>query len=135
MDNLFEHKRKYIGYDGDEYINLSLPSIDISKIKAISTLSLSKDYEGRIDKLTWNEVSRNFDAIDVVMYANHIFNPFAIEQGEVFYIPTDNDNLYFTMQEPTLPDGTLHSKNINNEKAKTYAEKVEEYARKGLGFK
>ena len=34
MDKLFDTKRKYIGYDGEEYINMCIPVIRIKDMMA-----------------------------------------------------------------------------------------------------
>lgn len=135
MDKLFDTKRTYTGGDGEEYINMCIPVVTVSKLEGNSVEELNTDCNGRIDTFTWNNVAKNMDMIDIVMYANHIFNPFAVKEGEVFNIPTDNDNVYQSSDEPTLPDGTKHSNNSNGEKEMTYAERVQYLGRKGLGLK
>ena len=95
----------------------------------------SPDDRGRIDNFVWRNVSKDLDMIDMVMYANHIFNPFAIKEEEILTIPVENDNLYVSSGEPTLPDGTRHSDNTNGAKTRSYAETVEYLAKKGLGWK
>ena len=133
MDKLFDTKRKYIANDGEEYLNLSIPVIDNKKINGYSTIVLTQNENGRIDKVIWKSVAKNMDMIDTTMYANHIFNPFAVKDGDVIYIPNDNDSIYQQQAEPELPDGTKYSN--NEEKEMTYAEKVEYLAKKGLGLK
>lgn len=135
MDKLFDTKRKYTGYDGEEYIDMCIPVVDINKISGHSAEQLNKDCNGRLDTFVWNNVAKNLDMIDMVMYANHIFNPFAVKEGEILNIPTDNDKLYKSQGEPSLPDGTKYSKNSNGEKEQTYAEKIESMGKKGLGLK
>lgn len=135
MDKLFDTKRKYIGYDGEEYINMCIPAVDTNKISVNSTVIINQDDNGRIDKFTWCDVAHNMNMIDTVMYANHIFNPFSIQDGDMYNIPVDNDNMYVSTDEPSLPNGTKHSSNVNGEKKKTYAENVEYLAKMGLGVR
>lgn len=135
MDKLFDTKRTYIGYDGEEYIDMCIPVVTINDIKANSTGRISQDSQGRLDTFVWNNVEKNLDMIDTVMYANHIFNPFSIKEGDVLLIPDDNDAIYKTSDEPTLPDGSKNSNNMKGEKTRTYAETVEYLAKKGLGLK
>ena len=67
------------------------------------------------------------------MYANHIFNPFSIDEGDILYTPVYNDSLYKKSEEPILPnDKTLSSK---NKISLTYAEKVALLAKQGKGWK
>ena len=135
MDKLFNTKRTYTGYDGDEYINMCIPVVDISKLEGNAIKEANQDCNGRLDTFVWNFVAENLDMIDMVMYANHIFNPFAIKQGDILNVPLDDDSKYVTSNEPSLPDGTKLSKNIKGEKTQPYAEMVEEMARRGLGVK
>lgn len=135
MDKLFDTKRTYIGYDGEEYIDMCIPVVTINDIKANSTGRISQDSQGRLDTFVWNNVEKNLDMIDTVMYANHIFNPFSIKEGDVLLIPDDNDAIYKTSDEPTLPDGSKNSNNMKGEKTRTYAETIEYLGRKGLGLK
>lgn len=135
MDKLFDTKRTYIGTDGDEYINMSIPAVDISKIKGNSMMRANQDDNARIDSYVWRNVAKNMDMIDILMYANHIFNPFAIKDGDVLYVPIDNDSVYYSSEEPSLPDGSKNSSNSTGKKKRTYAEDVEYIARQGLALK
>ena len=135
MDKLFDKKRTYIGYDGDEYINMCIPVFSVKDMVGNSVDDIKSGDNGRLDNFVWNNVKKDIDMIDTVMYANHIFNPFSVKEGDVLNIPVENDSLYRTSDEPTLPDGTKHSNNVKSEKTRTYAEDVEYLAKKGLGVK
>lgn len=135
MDKLFDTKRTYTGYDGEEYIDLCIPVVSIKDMVGNSVEEVSADGNGRLDTFVWKNVSKDLDMIDMVMYANHIFNPFSIKEGDILNIPTENDNLYKSTDEPTLPDGTKHSNNINGNKAMSYADTITYLAKKGLGVK
>ena len=135
MDKLFDTKRTYIGYDGEEYINMCIPVIDVSEIVGNAVDELGMDYNGRIDNFVWKKVKRDMNMIDMVMYANHIFNPFSVKEGDMLNIPTSGDKLYKSSDEPTLPDGSKHSKNTNGEKSMTYADTVAYLAKKKNGVK
>lgn len=135
MDKLFDTKRTYIGYDGEEYIDMCIPVVSVKDMTGSGVEEVNQDCKGRIDNFTWKKVGKNLDMIDMVMYANHIFNPFSVKDGDLLNIPNSDDNLYRSSEEPSLPDGTRHSNNANGEKTMTYAEKIEYMARKGLGLK
>ena len=135
MDKLLDTKRKYTGYDGEEYIDMCIPVVDVKKMSGNSVEYVLQDYNGRLDNFTWKMVAKDMDMIDMVMYANHIFNPFALEEGEILNIPNSNDRVYQETGEPALPDGTKYSNEVKGEKEMTYAEKVEYLAKKGLGKK
>ena len=134
MDKLFDKKRTYTGYDGDEYINMCIPVVKISDITGNSIKPLTKDENGRLDTFVWKSVAENLDMIDIVMYGNHIFNPFSVKEGDILNVPSDNDKVYQPSDEPALPDGSKHSNNVKGEKTMTYAETVEYLGRKGLGL-
>ena len=76
----------------------------------------------------------DLENIDTVMYVNHIFNPFAIQEGDVVYVP-NGDDYYYKEAEPELIDGTKLSSKMSNDKPMTYAETVEYLGRLGLGIK
>ena len=135
MDKLFDTKRKYRGYDNEEYINMCIPVVDVSAIIGNAVEALNKDCDGRIDTFVWRNVSKDLDMIDMVMYANHIFNPFSMKDGDILNVPAANNSLYQSSEEPTLPDGSRHSKNSRGEKEMSYAETVAYLAKKGLGLK
>ena len=135
MDKLLDTKRKYTGYDGEEYIDMCIPVVDVKKMSGNSVEYVLQDYNGRLDNFTWKMVAKDMDMIDMVMYANHIFNPFSIKEGDVLIIPIDNDRIYVNPEEPVLPNKSKHSNNIKGEKTRTYAETIEYLGRKGLGLK
>ena len=135
MDKLFDTKRRYIGYDGEEYINMCIPVLDISKLFGNGVSTLTKDENGRLDTFVWKNVAKDFDAIDAVMYANHIFNPFSVKEGNILNIPANGSDLYVESDEPSLPDGSKFSNSSRGEKTMSYAEKIEYLAKKGLGVK
>ena len=133
MDKLLDNKRTYVAKDGEEYLNLFSPTVDINKIKINGYLKVNQDCKGRLDKFVYANISKDYNAIDILMYANHIFNPFAIDDGDILYTPVYNDNLYSKSEEPVLPDeSTLSSK---NKATLTYAEKVALLAKQGKGWK
>ena len=133
MDKLLDNKRTYIARDGEEYLNLSSPTVDIDNIKVNGYIKVNQDCKGRIDKFVYTNVLKDYNAIDILMYANHIFNPFSIDDGDILYTPIYNDNLFSKSEEPVLPDETtLSSKNKIN---LTYAEKVALLAKQGKGWK
>ena len=133
MDKLLDNKRTYIAIDGEEYLNLASPTVDINDIKINGYIKVNQDCKGRMDKFVLSNVSKNYNAIDILMYANHIFNPFSIDDGDILYTPIYNDELFSKSEEPILPDeSTLSSK---NKKTLTYAEKVAFLAKQGKGWK
>lgn len=135
MDKLFDTKRKYIGYDGEEYIDMCIPVVTVKDITGNAVEKANRDCNGRIDTFTWNNVDKDLDMIDMVMYANHIFNPFSVKDGDLLNVPSNNDKLYKSSEEPSLPDGTKNSKNARGEKEMSYVETVQYLAKKGLGLK
>ena len=133
MDKLLDNKRSYVSIDGEEYLNLTLPTININDIKINGCIKVNQDCKGRIDKFVYTNVSKDYNSIDFLMYANHIFNPFAIDEGDILYTPIYNDKLYLKSEEPILPDETTLSS--KNKPSLTYAEKVSLLAKQGKGWK
>ena len=134
MEKLFNKKRKH-EVDDEEMLDLGIPCVDIKKLEANGLLRVSQDQKGRIDKFTFGNVDKDRSAIDIVMYYNHIFNPFSVDEGDLLYTPLYNESYFTQKGEPILPDGSKHSSNTIGEKKLTYAEKVEKAARTGLGIK
>jgi hypothetical protein len=133
MNKLLDNKRKYVALDGEEYLNLTTPAVNIDDIKINGYIKVNKDCKGRIDKFVYSNVSKDYNSIDILMYANHIFNPFSIDEGDILYTPIYNDNLFSKAEEPVLPDETtLTSK---NKPTLTYAQKVELLSKQGKGWK
>ena len=133
MDKLLDNKRKYITQDGEEYLNLTSPTVDIDKIQINGYIKVNQDCKGRIDKFVYTNVYKDYNAIDILMYVNKIYNPFSIDEGDILYTPIDNDSLFSKSEEPVLPNGsTLSSK---NKSSLTYAEKVALLTKQGKGWK
>ena len=135
MDKVLDKKRTYIGYDGDEYIDMCIPVVKVKEITGNAISRVTEGDNGRLDNFVWNNVKKDLDMIDVTMYANHIFNPFSIKAGDMLYVPVDKDNIYQSEEEPSLPDGTKHSSNSRGEKTMSYADTVAYLAKRGLGVK
>ena len=133
MDKLLDNKRTYVARDGEEYLNLTTPVVNINDIQINGYIKVNQACKGRIDKFVYRNVSKDYNAIDMLMYANHIFNPFAIDEGDILYTPIYNDKLYSKLEEPILPDDTTLSS--NNKPSITYAEKVALLAKQGKGWK
>ena len=133
MDKIIENKRKYIARDDEEYLNLIIPTVDINKININGYIRVNQDCKGRIDKFVYTNVSKDYNAIDIIMYANHIFNPFSIDDGDILYTPIYNDNLFSKPEDIVLPDETTLSS--KNKATLTYAERVALLAKQGKGWK
>ena len=116
-------------------LDLGIPCVNIKKLEANGLLRVSQDQKGRLDKFTLGNVDKDKSAIDIVMYYNHIFNPFSVDEGDLLYTPLYDEGYFTQKGEPILPDGSKHSSNTSGEKKLTYAEKVEKAARTGLGIK
>ena len=133
MDKSLDNKRKYVAKDGEEYLNLFSPTVNINNIKINGYIKVNQDCKGRIDKFVYTNVSRDYNSIDILMYANHIYNPFSIDEGDILYTPIYNDTLFSKSEEPVLPDGSTLS--TKNKPTLTYAEKAALLAKQGKGWK
>ena len=119
MDKIFDNKKTYMASDGAEMLNLSIPCVDISKIGVRSMIKVSQDEAGRLDRLVWKNVGHDMSLIDDVMYINHIFNPFAVEEGDMLRIPVNSYSDPGVPVEPSLPDGSKYSSVKNGKKSKS----------------
>lgn len=135
MDKLFSNKRTYKTEMGEEFINMSIPSLSLKELKATAFIRLNLSHNGRLDRFVYETVSRNIDdGLDMTMYINHIFNPFAVKEDDILYVPINNDYVFKKQTEPELPDNTKLSDRASATKQMTYAEKVEYMAKMGLGI-
>lgn len=134
MNKLFDYKRKLVAEDGEEYVELSIPAFDTKETVISSVTKLNQDDNARIDTFTYKNVFKDIDAIDAVMYINHIYNPFAVQEGDIIYIPNGCD-FYKTPEEPKLVDGSTLSEKTSTEKTMTYAETIEYLSDMGYGIK
>ena len=87
MNKLLDNKRTYTTRDGEEFLNLTIPTVDISNIKVNGYIKVNQDCKGRIDKFVYTNVSKDYNAIDILMYVNNIYNPFSIDEGDILYTP------------------------------------------------
>lgn len=133
MDKLLDNKRKYVYKNDEEYLNLFTPVVNIDDIKINGYIKVNQDCKGRIDKFVYSNVSKDYNSIDLLMYVNHIFNPFSIDEGDILYTPVYNDKLFSKSEESVLPDETTLSS--RNKASLTYAEKVALLAKQGKGWK
>lgn len=135
MDKILDKKRRTASDDGDEMLELGIPCVNINKITANGVIRVSQDQKGRIDRFSQLNVGEDRMSIDLVMYYNHIFNPFSIDEGDIIFTPLYSENCLKSTGEPVLPDGSKPSAKTSGEKELTYAEKVERAARTGLGVR
>lgn len=135
MDKILDKKRRTASDDGDEMLELGIPCVNINKITANGVIRVSQDQKGRIDRFSQLNVGEDRMSIDLVMYYNHIFNPFSIDEGDIIFTPLYSENCLKSTGEPVLPDGSKPSDKASGEKELTYAEKVERAARTGLGVR
>jgi hypothetical protein len=129
MEKMFDKKRRH-DVDGEEMLDLGIPCVDVKSLRANGLLRVSHDQRGRIDRFTYANVSKDSNAIDMVMYYNHIFNPFSIDEGDMLYTPVYNESDFRDIGEPVLPDSEG-----NTGGGLSYAEMVERAAKTGLGIK
>ena len=59
MDKLLNNKRTYITRDGEEFLNLTIPTVNIDEIKINGYIKVNQDYKGRIDKFVYTNVSKD----------------------------------------------------------------------------
>ena len=46
MDKLLNNKRTYITRDGEEFLNLTIPTVNIDEIKINGYIKVNQDYKG-----------------------------------------------------------------------------------------
>ena len=59
MDKLLDNKRTFISRDGEEYLNLTTPTVNINDIKINGYIKVNQDCKGRIDKFVYTNISKD----------------------------------------------------------------------------
>ena len=136
MDKLFTNKRTYKNSKEEEMLDMCIPSLPIERASAHAVLKLNSEHNGRLDRFVYTCVSKNIDdGLDRTMYINHIFNPFAVQEGDILYVPNCDGDIYQKVVEPSLPDDETLSNKVSTTKQMTYAQRIEYLAKMGLGVK
>lgn len=125
MDLVIDKKRKYKDEEDEDIVNLSDCIIDATNIHLSSYQLISEQYTCRIDRFTNDFVFPSSDAIDTVMYANNITNPFSINEGDSLFIPLHNEDLYVSNNNVTFPKSSNLSDETTNEADKFINKTVE----------
>jgi len=94
---------------GEQYYDLTAPSFKYKRELGVKALHyVMEDQAGRIDKISeiYFGTSQYVDAICII---NNIFNPFAVEEGDVLAIPQLKDlNLVYARPNPaSRPSASL----------------------------
>lgn len=94
-------KNTLIDDNGEEYFDLSVPSFDINSISIIDIHLVTREEEGRLDKICEKYYSTT-EYIDTLCLINHLFNPFSIKEGDLIVIPSMSNasQLYYTPEIP-----------------------------------
>lgn len=84
---------------------------DLLKIEA-GVHIVTKEEAGRLDRIAWKYYS-GIDKLDALLWVNDIYNPFAIDEKDILYIPTIKDTNAFYKQpdEVSFPDSSESSTN------------------------
>lgn len=103
MDLIFDLKKKITDKYGDEIIELSIPTINIDSIPLFGPIRVNQDQVSRLDSIVWSGIEEDFSAIDTLMYANHIMNPFAIEEGDIITLCGHHAESYSSPADVRFP--------------------------------
>lgn len=115
----------------EEYFDLSVPSFDTTNIGIMDVHMVTKDEEGRLDKIC-TKYYGDASNIDVVCLINHIFNPFSIKSEDLLVMPYINsltDEIYAKPEIPgwiTGGETTDNKKNKTNEKDETRVNRLKQ---------
>ena len=83
-------KRRLTTQDGD-MLDLSLPTVDKKLIRQVENMHFVSEEESmRLDVIA-NRYYGWSDKLDAIMWANDIFNPFAVDMGDWLVIPRVKD--------------------------------------------
>lgn len=104
--------------NNEEYFDFSVPCFDLSSTSISTVHVVTQDEEGRIDKICQKYYSCT-DYIDLLCFANRIYNPFSIKKDDLLVIPyvtSITNKIYY---KPTIPEWITGQNSSGNPKAKT----------------
>jgi hypothetical protein len=119
---------------GEEYLDLTAPSFEYSAefgIKAIHYVM--PDQAGRIDLIS-NQYFGSGQYIDAICILNNIRNPFAVEEGDVLFIPnvvTRENQVYFRPKTASRPNQVQAQYIDTDRQSKKDQSRIERMAAKG----
>lgn len=84
---------------------------DLLKMEA-SVYVVPKEEAGRLDKIAWKYFGA-VEKLDAILWTNDIYNPFAIEERDILYIPSIKDiNAFYKQPDKvTFPDSEEETTN------------------------
>lgn len=98
MDNpSLDKKRKIKLSDGTVIVDLSLPTIDKKLIEQVSNMHFVAQEEAMRLDIIANKYYGWCDKLDAILWANNIYNPFSIEEGDWIIIPRVKDNIMYVV--------------------------------------
>lgn len=123
IGNIFNFKRLKKNKDGEDVIDMAQRSIIYKndKIEVVSTLIVTKKFQMRPDLISMSAWGSTNDA-DLLMKYNGVSNPFSIEEGDLFVVPSleqMRNNLYVPAPE-TITQEVRTKKQLKNIEKKKY---------------
>lgn len=86
-------KNTLIDENGEEYLDLSVPSFNYKTLLIHDFFFVSEFEEMRIDSISYKYFS-TMKNIDAIMVVNNITNPFSIKSGDMLIIPDIDESCY-----------------------------------------
>lgn len=130
MDNpSLSKKRKIKTPDGD-MLDLSLTTVDIDMMSQVENMHfVTSDEEMRLDNIA-NKYYGWADKLDAILWANGIFNPFSIEEGDWLIIPRVKDSDLYAVNPKVSKMPDEENTQSTSSKISTAADKLNSSAKK-----
>lgn len=95
MIDHFEYKNN----NGD-MVDLGSKVFDLKGTPVHATVIVPESYGGRVDRFAYDKLDST-SAVDDILRANNLYNPFAFDKGEIIKLPVTSYNRYTTESEET----------------------------------
>lgn len=123
---------------GEEYLDLTAPSFEYNaEFGIIGIHYVMPDQAGRIDLIS-NQYFGSGKYIDAICILNNIRNPFAVEEGDVLFIPnvsTREKDVYFRPKTASRPNEVQAQYIDTDRQSQKDQSRIERLAAKGKGKK
>lgn len=93
----------------DGFRDITAPTIkydDLLKIEA-GIYTVATEEAGRLDRIAWKYYG-SVEKLDALLWVNDIYNPFAVDEKDILYIPDikDTSSFYKKPEEVRFPDSS-----------------------------
>lgn len=110
-------KRTTRDANGNEVLDICAPTIDLKKLRMLSDglYLVREEFAMRPDRIAYEQYS-DVEKIDAIMWMNNIYNPFAIDELDMLYVPyaKNTDSFYRVPEQVQTPSANTTAEKISS---------------------